>query len=137
MLTGTVIGRIVMAVLALILMGFTFEAVRRSKLLERYAILWFVTWGVTILCAAFPFLPNIIVHFMKISFLEAASLIIFFFLLCVIFNISIAISRIQTDENATARKTALLEAELEQLRREYETLKGRINNDVGNNSSAS
>lgn len=137
MFTGTVWGRLAMALFGLLLMGFTFEAVRRSKLLERYAILWFATALVTILCAAFPFLPNIIVHLMKISFLEAASLIIFFFFLLVIFNISLAISRIQTDEHATARKTALLEAELEQLRRECETLKGRLNNDNGNDTSAS
>lgn len=128
-MTGTDWGRILMAVFGGGLIWITFESVRRSRLLERYAILWFLVGLVTILCAAFPFLPNIIVHLMKISFLEAASLIIFFFFLFVIFHISLAISRIQSDEQSTARRTALLEAELERLRRECETLKGRFTDD--------
>ena len=111
--------RIAMVVIGLFIMGYTFESVRRSRLLARYAILWMLTGGVSLLCGIFPNIPISIVRIFRISsFIAAAGLVIFFFFVMVLFHLSTVLSRIRSDENATARRCAILEAELLDLKKE-------------------
>lgn len=112
-----ILARVILAVLGLALMSLTFECVRRSRLRARYAVLWMISGAVIVICALFRSIPGFLAKLLHCTFLDAASLIIFLFFILVTFNLTIAISRIQADEQATARRCALLEAELAALRK--------------------
>jgi hypothetical protein len=112
-----------MAVMGLILIGITFESVRRRKLLERYAILWVVSGFAVLICAAVPVLPEKIANFFGITFIEAAGYFFSFFLVLVLFHISLAISKLRSNQEAAARRIALLQAELESLKNKKEDKK--------------
>lgn len=121
-MNGTMIltsHRIAMICIGLFVMGYTFESVRRSRLLARYAILWMLTGAASLLCGLFPMIPIAIVQIFHISsFIAAAGLVMFFFFVMVLFHLSTVLSHLRSDENATARRCAILEAELLELKKE-------------------
>lgn len=110
--------RIIMTVMSLILVGGTLEAVRRRSLRERYALLWLLSGLAVLMSAAFPSVPDFIARHLGITFIEGASYLFAFFLIMVIFHISIAISHLRATIEAQARRIALLGAEVERLRGE-------------------
>ena len=107
--------RLIMGLLSLLVMGVTFEAVRQSRLKERYAILWMFTGGVILLCAWFPAILDFLTALLGMQYVTAVGVLMFIFFLMVLFHISLALSNIQEDETATAQRCAQLEARLEQL----------------------
>ncbi len=115
--------RLIMTVMSLVLLGFTFESVRRRKLRERYAVLWMLCGAMVLVCAAFPSIPDFVARRLGLTFIEAAAYIFAFFLILVIFHISIAISRSRENQEASARRMALLQAEIEKLRTEVDSLR--------------
>lgn len=110
--------RIIMAVMSLILMGVTFESVRRRALRERYALLWLLSALAVFVSAAFPSIPDFVARKLGITFIEGASYVFAFFVMMVVFHISIAISRLRADLEAQARRNTLLKAEVERLEKE-------------------
>lgn len=110
--------RIIMAAMSLVLMGVTFEYVRRRALRERYALLWFVSALAVLVSAAFPSVPDFVARKLGITFIEGASYLFSFFVMMVVFHVSIAISRLRSDLEAQARRSALLKAEVERLEKE-------------------
>ena len=112
---GITAKRFIMALMGLVLLGVTFEAVRRRALRERYAILWVLSGVVVLVSAACPSLPELVARALGITFIEGASYLFAFFLVMVVFHISTAISRIRADLEAEARRSALLQAEVERL----------------------
>ena len=116
--------RLVMGLLSVLVTGVTFEAVRRSRLKERYAILWMFTGGVILLCAFFPAILEFLTALLGLQYVTAVGVVMFIFFLMVLFHISLALSNLQADETATAQRCALLEARLEKLAAELEVLRG-------------
>ena len=110
--------RIIMAVMSLILMGVTFESVRRRALRERYALLWLLSALAVFVSAAFPSIPDFVARKLGITFIEGASYVFAFFVMMVVFHISIAISRLRADLEAQARRNTLLKAGVERLEKE-------------------
>lgn len=115
--------RLIMGLLSVILMLCTFEAVRRRRLRERYAILWIVAAAAMLISTLFPCIPEIIAKTLGISFFESASYIFVFFLILVIFHISVTLSHHRGDLEAQARHIALLKTEVDHLRSEINSLK--------------
>ncbi len=116
--------RLVMGLLSLLVMAVTFEAVRRSRLKERYAILWMFTGGVILVCAFFPAILDFLTALLGMQYVTAVGVVMFVFFLLVLFHVSLALSKIQEDETATAQRCALLEASVEKLAAELATLRG-------------
>ncbi len=116
--------RMVMGLLSLLVVTVTFEAVRRSRLKERYAILWLFTGGIILLCAFFPAILDFMTALLGMQYMTAVGVVMFVFVLMVLFHVSLAISNIQEDETATAQRCALLEARLEKLAAELSALRG-------------
>ena len=112
---GITAKRFIMTMMGIVLLGVTFEAVRRRALRERYAILWVLSGVVVLVSAACPSLPELVARALGITFIEGASYLFAFFLVMVVFHISTAISRIRADLEAEARRSALLQAEVERL----------------------
>lgn len=122
-MTDIIVKRIIMAVMGLVLMGITFESVRRQKLHERYAILWMLSGFAVLVCAVVPALPESIARLLGITFIEAAGYFFAFFLMLVLFHISLAISKLRFNRDAAARRIALLQAELERMKSQGEDKK--------------
>lgn len=116
--------RVIMGLLSVLVMGVTFEAVRRSRLKERYAILWMFTGGVILLCAFFPAILDFLTALLGMQYVTAVGVLMFVFFLMVLFHISLALSNIQEDETATAQRCAQLEARLDQLAAELAGSRG-------------
>lgn len=117
--------RMLMGLLSIVVAAVTFEAVRRSQLKERYAILWLFTGGVILLCAFFPAILDFMTSLLGMQYVTAVGVVVFVFVLMVLFHVSLAISNIQRDETATAQRCALLEAKVDRLATELATLQGR------------
>lgn len=109
--------RIIMTIMSLMLVGITFEAVRRRSLRERYALLWFLAALAVLVSAAFPSVPDFIARKLGITFIEGASYLFVFFLIMVVFHISIVISHLRAAIEAHAQRIALLSTEIERLSR--------------------
>lgn len=112
--------RIIMILMSFVLLSVTFESVRRRKLRERYAILWVAASMAVLASAIFPAIPDWIARTLGITFIEGAAYLFAFFLVMVLFHVSIAISNLRSLVDASARRLALLEAETAKQKREAE-----------------
>lgn len=86
------------------------ELVRRRRLQERYSLLWLLTCLVLIVLAAIPGLLNRISSAVGIVYPPNALFVAAFgFVLLVLLNFSIAVSRLSEQSSRLAQRLALLE----------------------------
>lgn len=111
--------QIIIGVLSIILLLVTFELIRKKRLREEYAILWLFTGGVVLLFSLWPefFLSQFFVKFTGIFYLSAVVLIAFSFLLLIVLHFSVVISKLTSQQKDLAQRHALLELELNELKR--------------------
>lgn len=119
--------RLIMAAMSLFLTAVSLEAVRRRVLRERYALLWLASAMAVLVSALFPSVPDFIARALGISFIEGVSYLFAFFLMMVMFHMSIAISRLRGDLEAQARRLALLKAEIRRLAGAEQNSSGKKN----------
>ncbi len=112
--------RILMILLSFIVMVIALEAIRRSHLQERYAILWIAT-GVIILTAAFfPGILSIFKALLGTDYDTAVVGILFTFLLLIAFHFSISFSTFRKNQTQIAQRIVLLEQRIERLAKHLE-----------------
>jgi hypothetical protein len=101
--------------LAVIVCGGIFELLRRRRLLERYAIVWFVA-GVTVLVLAlWKGLLTTLAHAAGIYYAPSALFAVtFLFVLLMLVNFSTTVSRLSDQNNVLAQRLALLQRRLEE-----------------------
>ena len=111
--------QIIVGVLSIILLLITFELIRKKRLREEYAILWLFTGGVVFLFSLWPefFLSQFFVKITGIFYLSAVVLIAFSFLLLIVLHFSVVISKLTSQQKDLAQRYALLELELNELKR--------------------
>jgi hypothetical protein len=105
--------------LSIIMLILTLELIRKERLREQYAILWVFTWAATLIFSLSPdlFLSRFITRVTGIFYLSAVVLIAFLFLLLIVLHFSVVISKLTNQNKELAQKHALLELELNQLKR--------------------
>ncbi len=105
--------------LSIIMLILTLELIRKERLREQYAILWVFTWVVTLIFSLSPdlFLSRFITRVTGIFYLSAVVLIAFLFLLLIVLHFSVVISKLTNQNKELAQKHALLELELNQLKK--------------------
>lgn len=116
-ITGDVRLRLTIGLLSALVIGVTFEAIRRSRLQERYALLWMITGFVLLLGALAPGLLEVVGTIFGASYLLTVVGILFAFILLVAFHFSMAFSKHEQWQNKLAQRCAHLEARLEALER--------------------
>lgn len=101
--------------LALIICGLIFELLRRRRLLERYAIVWFVA-GISVLVLAFwKGLLTTLSHAAGIYYPPSALFAVtFLFVLVMLVNFSTTVSRLSAQNNRLAQRLALLQRTVEE-----------------------
>jgi hypothetical protein len=111
--------QIIVGVLSIILLLITFELIRKKRLREEYAILWLFTGVAVLVFSLWPafLLSQFFVRITGIFYLSAVVLIAFFFLLLIVFHFSVVISKLTSQNKELAQQYALLELELNQLKK--------------------
>lgn len=116
--------RLLMALLSVVVLGVTLEAIRRDQLKERYALLWVATGLIVLLCAFFPQVLSFLTTLLGVQYATAVVAVVFTFLILVAFHFSIILSGFYDNQTRIAQRCALLEERLERLAAEVAALKG-------------
>ncbi len=114
--------RILMVVMSFSVVVITVEAIRRSHLQERYAILWVTTGLIILMTAFFPHILALFSFLFGTQYVTSVVGIVFTFLLLIAFHFSIALSGMQKRQTQIAQRCAILEAKLEDLSRQVSAL---------------
>jgi len=111
--------QIIIGALSIILLLITFELIRKKRLREEYAILWLFTGIVVLVFSIWPefFLSQFFAKITGIFYLSAVVLIAFSFLLLIVLHFSVVISKLTSQQKDLAQRYALLELELNELKR--------------------
>jgi hypothetical protein len=112
--------RLTIGLLSVLVLGITFEAIRRSHLMERYALLWMGAGIVTLISAIFPKTLSIVGVIFGADYNTSVLAVLFIFLVLVIFHFSLALSRDDHRESRLTQYCALLEARLTELEKRLE-----------------
>jgi hypothetical protein len=107
--------RILMVILSCLVVVITVEAIRRSHLQERYAILWVTTGLIILVTAFFPHILDFFSFLLGTQYVTTVVGIVFTFLLLIVFHFSIALSGMQKRQAQIAQRCAILEARVEKL----------------------
>ncbi len=110
--------RVLMVFLSFVVVVITIEAIRRSHLHERYALLWVFTGLIILLVAFFPTILDFFTLTIGTSYLTSVVGIIFTFLLLIAFHFSIALSGYQKKQTHIAQRCAMLEERIEELEKQ-------------------
>lgn len=111
--------QIIALIASLLVMGFVVEQVRRRRMALEYSLIWIIAGLGMIILSLWKNGVDFIAHTMGIYYAPSAIFVIFgiiILVLCVHF--SLAISRLGTQNRVLVQKTALLEYELNRLKRE-------------------
>ncbi len=112
--------RILMVVMSFTVVVITVEAIRRSHLQERYAILWVTTGLIILMTAFFPHILDLFGFLLGTQYVTSVVGIVFTFLLLIAFHFSIALSGMQKKQTQIAQRCAILEAKIEYLSKRVE-----------------
>ena len=121
--------RFLMVVLSFLVVVITLEAIRRSHLQERYAILWITTGLLILLAAFFPCVLDFFTIFLGTQYVTSVVGIVFIFLLLIVFHFSIALSGIQKKQSQIAQRCAILEVRVRELAADLLRLRQDIKGD--------
>jgi hypothetical protein len=96
-----------------------FELVRRRRLMERYALVWLGASSVLLVLAVWRGLLNEIAHTIGIYYAPSALFVIAFgFILVLLLNFSLAISRLSDQNKVLAQRLGMLQQQLDDSRRD-------------------
>ncbi len=107
--------RLVVALISFIVVTVTLEAIRIARMQERYAFLWLVTGVLLFGGALSEDLAAIIARLTGMSYGATVMVCLFTFIMFMLFHISVALSRLQTQFAQVARELALAEERLRRL----------------------
>jgi len=107
--------RIMMSTISFIVLVITIESIRRTRLQERYALLWVATGIIILMTAFFPQLLNVIGLVFGTQYVTSVVGVLFAFLLLISFHFSIALSGFQRHQTKIAQRFAILEQRIDAL----------------------
>jgi MFS family permease len=107
--------RLSMAIVSLLLLYTTMEAIRRNRLKERYALLWIGTGLGFFGLAVYPDVIALITGLLGMHYTSAILVTVFAFVILVAFHICIALSRYEDDKRSLSQQVAHLQRRLELL----------------------
>ena len=110
--------RIIALSIAAAVLATTIEMIRRRKLREEYAMLWLSTSMILTVLAIFPQIPFFLNQALGINYLTLLTLACFLFLAMIVMHYATAISRDAEHIRQLAQQVALLNEEVERLRKQ-------------------
>jgi len=107
--------RVEIVVVSLLICGLIFELIRRKRLMERYAILWLLAGVTVVVLSVGQDLLVKLTHAAGISYAPSAVFAIaFLFVLAMLVQFSMTISRLSDQNTVLAQRVALLQERLEE-----------------------
>ncbi|MBN1558256.1 MAG: DUF2304 domain-containing protein [Lentisphaerae bacterium] len=116
--------RLVAGGLSIVVLLITFEALRRTHLQERYALLWLATALAILTAAVFPGVVALFRAVTGMTYASAVLAVTFTFLVLVAFHFSISISGMQSRQSKIAQQLAILETRLRELEQQKDASDG-------------
>lgn len=107
--------RIVLGFLSALVLMITLEAVRRFAMEERYALLWVFTGVILLAFAIYPDAVGWLATLTGMQYVSAITVVVFAFLLMVVFDFSLALSKLRADHRRICQHAAELELRLSRL----------------------
>lgn len=104
--------RLVVALLSFIVITVTLEAIRVSRMLERYAFLWLLTGGLLFVGAVWTDTAIVVSKLTGMSYAASVMVVIFSFVIFVLFHLCVALSGLQDRHACLVRELALVEERL-------------------------
>lgn len=114
--------RMMMGFLSFMVLVVSLESIRRDHLQERYALLWIITGLIILFCAFFPHILDVFRSMLGFQYVTSVVAVVFSFLILVSFHFSIAMSGYQDAQSRIAQRCAILEARVEQLASQIQTM---------------
>lgn len=114
--------RVIMGALSALVLLITLESIRRTHLLERYALLWLATGAIILLCVLFPGAIALLRAVTGMEYATAIVAVAFTFLVLVAFHFSISISSIHSDQSRLVQEVGQLQARLRELEKKVDNL---------------
>jgi len=115
--------RLVVALLSFIMLSVTLEAIRVSRMQERYAFLWLATGVILFLGALSPLLAVWGPRLTGMSYGAIVMVVLFTFIVFMLFHVSVTITRLQAKVAELSRSVALVEERVRQLEHEARRMK--------------
>lgn len=107
--------RLVVALLSFTVITITLEAIRVSRMLERYAFLWLLTGAVLFVGAIWTDTGVVVSKLTGMSYTASVMVVIFAFVIFVLFHLCVALSSQQDRHARLVRELALVEARLRRV----------------------
>lgn len=110
--------RIIAGIISLFFLIIVFEAVRRRKFMEKYALLWITSGFLIFILSIFPEPLFKIAQLTGLYYLTVLLLFSFIFVLLIILYLSVSISKLEENNKALAQEIGILKFKYERLKKE-------------------
>jgi len=105
--------QIITGVISVFFLATVFEAIRRKKLMEKYAVLWIFSCLIMLVFSIFPQLLFKISEILGVFYLTVLVLFSVLFLLSIILHFSISLSQLSENNKKLAQEIGLMKLKLE------------------------
>lgn len=112
--------RLVLMLVAAVLLGLTFELIRKRRLREEYAVLWVCTGLMILVFALFPRMLFLLAGWLSLDHAILLTFLLGLFLAAILLHYSVVISKHADLSKGLAQDLALLKDEIARLRSELE-----------------
>ena len=110
--------RIILGCVSLVFLLIIFEAIRRRKFLEKYALLWILCGMLVFITSIFPEPLFKIAEITGLYYLTVLLIISFIFILSIILYLSVSISELEEHNKDLAQEIGILKLKMEQQKKE-------------------
>ncbi|MCM8799840.1 MAG: DUF2304 domain-containing protein [Candidatus Omnitrophica bacterium] len=117
--------RIIIGLISLFLLIVIFEAIRRRKFMEKYALLWISAGLVIFILSLFPHILFKLSEILGLYYLTTLLLICFIFLLLILLYLSISISSLAEKNKELAQWVGILKEELDRFKKQFKDEKDK------------
>lgn len=110
--------RIIAGIISMFFLIIIFEAIRRRKFLEKYALLWIFSGMLVFILSVYPEPLFKIAQITGLYYLTVLLLFSSIFILLIVLYVSISLSKLEENNKALAQEIGILKFKLEQLKKE-------------------
>jgi len=112
--------RVILGIISLLFLLIIFEAIRRRKFMEKYALLWIFSGLLVFILSVFPEPLFKIAEISGLYYLTVLLIFSFTFLLLIVLYLSISLSKLAENNKELAQEIGILKLKLDQLKKELQ-----------------
>ena len=117
--------RIILGIISMSFLVVIFEAIRRRKFMEKYALLWIFSGSLFFIFSIFPELLLKIADITGLYYLTVLVIFSFIFILSIVLYLSVSLSKLAENNKELAQEIGLLRLMLERIKSETDNVKNK------------